>query len=152
MTLTVEDGTGVTGADSYVALTAYQIYGGKRGWTFADSDSGQEIVLRRAFDALERNNKFKGTALMDTHAFPLKDADEVPAGIMTAQMEMANLIQGGLDPFETITTSVTSSRKKVGPIETETESEQLYDPRLRALEGLLAPFLSITGINWLVKS
>lgn len=150
MALTVETGAIVTGADSYVTLAVYQAYGAARGWTLGASDPADEVNLRRAFDTLNRRWEYRGEPVdEDTQvgAWPryiVKDrweyvtpANEIPQRIKDAQCELAYLIQGGLDPFATITGNVT--RVKVGPIEREQTGTS--KARIVAVEGLLRPFL-----------
>lgn len=154
MALTVENGTIVDGADSYVTLAFYQAYGAARGWTLSGTDAGDEINLRRGYDVLNRRWSFRGEQVDEyrqTGEFPryiVKDrfeyvtpADEVPVKVKEAQCELAYLIQQGTDPLATITTSKTMERKKVGPIETEVETVPTGTPRLVAVEGLLRPYL-----------
>lgn len=155
MALTVEDGTIVASADSYVALEVYQAYGAAHGWTLGDTDAADEINLRRAFDAINRKWAYKGEPVDENTqvgAFPryiiksrfeyVTPADEIPQKIKDAQCELAYLIQGGLDVFATIETSSTGNMIKVGPITIEDETLPTGRARVVAVEGLLRPFLS----------
>ena len=134
MTLTVEDGTIVADADSYVTLDAYQAYGAARGWTLGDTDAADEINLRRAFDAINRNWQYRGepvNELVQVGAWPryiIRDrfeyvvpADDIPQKVMDAQCEMAYLIQGGADPMATFDGAIKSESKGVGPLSKSTE-------------------------------
>lgn len=145
---------GGASADSYGTLAAYQAYGAARGWALGATDAADEINLRRAVQAIDRQYSFVGYAQYQTQAldwprvttvyvdgWPI-DPDSIPQDVVYAQFELAYLLQGGLDPFATVTGVVSASRKKVGPIETETEyTGGLSTPRLVAVEGLLAPYL-----------
>ena len=143
MVLTVEDATGLEAADSYVTLAHYQSYAAARGWGAADA-SQDEINLRKAFDALNRLWSFSGEKLTGSQAgaFPRTDREGVPTDIKLAQIELAHRIAGGLDPFASQEQSVTRSKRKVGPIETETETLPTGLPKLIAVEALLSPFLA----------
>jgi hypothetical protein len=143
MPLTVEDASGLEAADSYVTLAHYQSYAAARGWGAAD-ESQDEINLRKAFDALNRLWSFTGEKVTEAQAgaFPRTDRDGVPTDVKLAQIELAHRIAGGLDPFATQEQSVTRSKRKVGPIETETETLPTGSPRLVAVEALLGPFLA----------
>ncbi|MFY0682612.1 MAG: hypothetical protein JXR13_18715 [Thalassovita sp.] len=142
MTLVVETGEAEAGADSYVALAAYQTYGINRGWDLAGDDA-DEVNLRRAFDGLNRLWIYLGAALSSTQvgAFPRTLWDGIPQQIKDAQCELAFQIQGGLDPFVTIANSPTSESIKIGPISIGGESLPIGKPQIVAVEGLLRPFL-----------
>lgn len=143
MTLTVEDGTGLAAADSYVTLAAYQAYGAARGWTLGADDAADEVSLRRAFDGINRLWAYLGEAETDDQAgaFPRTLWAGVPGRVKDAQCELAYQVQGGLDVFATITSSKTMERKKVGPIETEVETLPTGKPRVEAVTTLLRPYL-----------
>lgn len=154
MTLTVETGAIVENADSYVTLAVYQAYGTARGWTLGDADADDEVNLRRAFDALNRKWEYRGEPVdEDTQvgAFPryiiksrfeyVTPANEIPQKIKDAQCELAYLIQSGLDVFSTISKSTTKDFIKVGPITIDEETLPTGGERVRAVEGLLRPFL-----------
>nr|WP_309504290.1 DnaT-like ssDNA-binding protein [uncultured Roseovarius sp.] len=153
MTLTVEDGSIVANADSYVTLDAYHAYGEARGWTFRDTDSEDEADLRRGFDALNRNWSYRGAQVDDlaqVGAWPryIPDgrmryavpSDSIPADIQNAQFELAYLIKGGLDPFATLSGVVKSA--SAGPARVEFLGGQ-GRPSLTAVNGLLRPYLLV---------
>lgn len=141
---------GGASADSYGTLSAYQAYGAGRGWTLGANDAADEVNLRRAVDYIDRRHSFIGQRQYETQArawprlvnvlvkdWPI-DPDTVPADIIEAQFEVAYLLQGGLDPFATITSS--RKRATVGPITVETVPTGT--PRVVAVSGLLAPYLT----------
>lgn len=151
MALTVETGSVVASADSYVTLEEYEAYGAARGWTLRDTDAANEQDIRRGYDVLNRKWAFRGEQVnedVQTGEFPryivknrfeyVVPADDVPQRVKDAQCELAYIIKSGTDPLATITQSTT--RKKVGPIEVETVPTGT--PRLVAVEGLLRPYLS----------
>jgi hypothetical protein len=69
------------------------------------------------------------------------DPDTIPLDIIHAQFEVAYILQGGLDPFATIETNVTSDTIKVGPITLEAETLPTSTPRIVAVEGLLRGYI-----------
>ena len=155
MALTVEDGTIVTGADSYVTLAVYQAYGGARGWSLGADDAADEVNLVRGFDAINRRWDYRGEPVDDdvqVGAFPryiiksrfeyVTPANEIPQKIKDAQCELAYLIQGGLDPFATIEAAKTKDMIKIGPITIDEGSLPTGKARLVAVDGLLRPFLA----------
>lgn len=149
MTLTVEDGTIIANADSYVDHDFYKVYAKDRGWTLQGT-TVDEANLRRAYDVLNTQYNYVGKQVdrrAQTGAFPRYaddlDSDEIPREIQNAQCEQAYLIQTGNDPFAIADTSVTKKMVKAGPLETETT----YDggqsqTRFLSVEGYLKPFLS----------
>ena len=101
-------------SDTYVTLAEYQAYGGSMGWTLGSGDAADEINLRRAATVLDRKYTFVGYPAESTQALQwprdnvgyVKGYDVsstvIPDDIKNAQMEIAYLIQGGLDPFASI--------------------------------------------------
>jgi len=70
MSLTVEDGTGLAAADSYVSIAAaltYHAAMGNTAWAAA-TEAAQEIALRRAAQYLDTNYRFRGERLTTTQA------------------------------------------------------------------------------------
>lgn len=143
MALILEGGMGVPDADSYVALAGYQAYGAARGWVLETDDAANEINLRRAFDALNRNWMYLGKPVQvdQAGAFPRSVWEGIPMAIISAQCELAFLIQGGLDPFATGDGS-TSETIKIGPITIGGDTLPTDAGRIKAVEGLLRPFLA----------
>lgn len=140
---------GGASADSYGTLAAYQAYAAARGWTLIGVDATDEANLRRAADFIDRRHRFIGERQYQTQArswprlvnvlvkdWPV-DPDTIPSDIESAQFEVAYLLQGGLDPFATITES--RKRATVGPITVETVPTGR--PQVVAAQGLLAPYL-----------
>ena len=136
-------------ADSYGTLAAYQAYAAKMGWTLSGTDAGDEVNLRRAAQYLDRHYNFIGLKQYQFQArswprlvrrlvddWPI-DPDTIPGDVIDAQFEVAYLLQGGLDPFATITES--RKRATVGPITVETVPTGR--PRVTAVEGLLRSYL-----------
>jgi len=140
---------GGAAADSYGTLAAYTTYAAANGWTLADTDGANEVNLRRAAQYLDRKHRFIGIKQYQTQAlawprlvrdlvddWPI-DPDTIPGDIISAQFELAYILQGGVDPFATVTQS--TIRKKVGSIEVETVPSGT--PRLVAVEGLLSRYV-----------
>lgn len=134
MALTVEDGSIVAGADSYVTLAEYQAYAALYGWTLAGTDAADEVNLRIARRYLDNAYSWKGAKVQVDQplAWPrymgdyvdgfIVPSDEIPDPIKNAQMEMAYLVQNGADPYATITGGTVKRKKeKVDVIEEETE-------------------------------
>ena len=143
MALTVEDGTGIAAADSYVALAAYQAYGAARGWALGANDAADEVNLRRAFDGINRLWDYLGETETDEQAgaFPRTLWTGIPKRVKDAQCELAYLVQGGLDLFPTIAAATTGETTKIGPITLSETTLPAGKDRILAVEGLLRPYL-----------
>jgi hypothetical protein len=144
---------GGTASDSYGTLAAFETYATSNGWTAAATDALNEINLRKAAKYLDRKYLFIGMQQYQFQArawprlvndlvdgWPI-DPDTIPADIISAQFEVAYLLQGGLDPFATIETSSTSESIKVGPITIAGENLPTSTPRIVAVEGLLRGYI-----------
>lgn len=124
MALTVEDGSIVTGADSYISVADFTTYYTARGYTLTGDE---EEMLLRAMLYVEQLS-FKGQK--QTKAQPLQwpryyvtidgfdiNTNEIPQQLIDLQCEVALAIDGGDDPLGTIGRSV--KREKVDVIERE---------------------------------
>jgi len=139
MAITVEDGTGVSNAVSYVTVAAADTYHTARGnsvWVDA-VESDKEIALIRATDYVDQN-RFAGEKLQDTQAlqFPrysiydrnnVDVGSTVPTEIERATFEYALAVLGTGDalveldstPDQASKAGLTFERTKVGPVEEE---------------------------------
>lgn len=153
MTLTVETGAGVAGADTFVSLAQYEAYADALGWSISETDATNEANLRRAAQYLSRTPSWVGYRTNDgqTLSWPRVisvvvdgwpvESDEIPQRIKDAQCELAYLIQGGLDPFETIGGAGGGDTIKVGPITISDGTASGGADKIKAVSGLLRPFL-----------
>lgn len=162
MALVVEDGTGKADAESYCSVasaTAYHAARGNDDWA-ALTDTLREQCLRRATDALVQmfRGRWAGTRVNTTQALdwprsnvPITDGpgagrwtnyypfDTVPAAVANACAELAlraitaDLIADG---------SQALIREKIGPLEIEYQPGSNDGANYRAIESMLAPFLS----------
>lgn len=155
MTLTVEDGTIVAGADSYIALTDARTYAASRGLALSVTDATAEVQLRNAFDYLESIQNYKGVAATDEQetkwpralvylsAAVTIDTDVIPTPLKYAQVHLAAAINGGLTLQPIADGAPFAVREKVGPIETQYSFSVSTSgvPIVRAANALLAPLL-----------
>lgn len=153
MVLTVEDGTGLTNPDSYIALADARDYCATRGMSLNTVDATAEIQLRKAFDYLESlRSTYKGSRTNTTQggAWPraevyiddvLFDSASIPTALKQAQAQIAAAMERGLDIVPDSDGSPFVSREKVGPIETSYSTRLATSgvPILRSVENLLAP-------------
>lgn len=132
MTITVEDGSLVSGANSYVNLAEARAYVEARGAALPVDDGDAEVVILKAMDRLESfSNQFKGYRVERDQplSWPrsgvvIEDwawgSDEIPRQLLNAQLALILEINAGEDPFNpSATTTLPQTRKKVGPIEVE---------------------------------
>lgn len=109
MTIIVEDGTIVTGANSYVSEAELTAYATARGLTLS---TDTEQLLIRGMDYIEAQS-YKGFKFTKTQPLQwpragvyvdgyLVDADEIPTELKNGQMESALAIDNGQDPLADI--------------------------------------------------
>lgn len=110
MTIVVEDGSIVTGANSYVTEAEFIAYADARGVTIGTADD-PETLLIKAVDYLESfSPRFKGDRVERDQplSWPRSGAvieewewsnGEIPRQVINAQLALAFEIHGGEDPF-----------------------------------------------------
>lgn len=164
MALVVEDGSIVSGADSYVSLADAQQYLADRAiqegveQTNPENTDITEMNLRSACDYINSfRERFKGFKLQPAEInmqwprrdvvidFYLLDQTTIPECIIQAQIESAVEIASGRPPLETLSTRVLK-RKVIGPIEKEwdtTVSSSREQPTFdfRKVKAFLIPVL-----------
>lgn len=108
MSIVVEDGSIVTGANSYVSAADLAAYAAARGVTLTGTDS---VLLLKAMDYLESfDARFKGKRI--TRDQPLSwprdgaviegwewGSTEIPRQVINAQLTLCIEIDGGSDPL-----------------------------------------------------
>lgn len=159
MPFVAEDGTGLEDANSLCDLAFANEYFSDRGitaWTGSDAVKQQKLIQATDYVETRWSRRFKGCRQFpDTPqalSFPRTDIDyddTVPPAIKKAVAEYAlRAIAGALAPDPTVDVTglqVQASRRKVGPIETETTYKEggivsLFKPYPMA-DALVAPFL-----------
>jgi hypothetical protein len=164
MALIVENGSGVTGADSYVSLADARTYSENRALSLAEDDVAAEAQLRRAFDVIETlEERFSGNREYQSTAFPRKNMwvngfevmnDVVPMQVVYAQVQIAIAIEQGFDPAPVVVLADKIVREKLGPIETEYASgASVYNstPQITAAMGLLRQLFGSSGQQLLLQ-
>jgi hypothetical protein len=132
MSLTLESGAGVAGADTYISLAdadAYHAARGNTAWAAA-TQANREIALRNACAYLDATYRFKGTKYAKTNplAWPRYgvtdcdgyevDGDEIPDGLKKAQAELALRALAGALVTDTAATAYVK-REKIDVLEVE---------------------------------
>ena len=154
MALTIEDGSIVAGADSYVIVADLRSYAQKRGATLPVSDDACEVLLVKAMDYLQAEEpKFKGCRInsaqplawprtgvrIDRFALP---TNAIPTQLKHAQMALAIEAQTtDLMPTRLPGDRGAVTKRKIGTLETEYAEPQqgVTRPRFAKVDGLLAP-------------
>lgn len=124
MTIVVEDGSLVSGANSYVTEAELSAYATARGTTLS---TDTEQLLIQAMDYIE-SLEFKGFKWTADQALQwpragvyidsyLIDADEIPTELKNGLMQVAMAIDNDNDPLADL--SRTTKRETVGPISIE---------------------------------
>lgn len=163
MAITVEDGSGVTGANSYALVAELDAYAVHRlditGYTEAQKESA--LVIASA-DWVDGQHTFAGESLTETQGlfFPIEvysdDEDEFPADIKTAALKAALLQLQGLLLVDltgvSVSGEVESEAKSVGPLSKSVSyrsgTAQRYSRILpRDLTNLLRPYLLASGMG-----
>lgn len=160
--IVVEDGTGKDDANSYVSVSEFISYAAQQGVDLDESDS-TSVLLIKAMKFLE-TKKFKGkrTTLTQALNWPRKDAyiycedpevvfanDVIPTNIKKAEMELALLVENGVDLMPTTTALDLIVSEKIGPITTEYanpgEYGLSYAPQLPLIDSLLSCMIYTGG-------
>ena len=161
MALIVEDGTGLSTAESYISVAGASSYHTARGnaaWAALASDTLREQALRRATDYMQQNYRMRwsGYRKTDTQALdwpryevPKRDVasltwsyyenDEVPVEVSNACAELA-LRAAAADLLADLGPPRTGV--SVGPISVTYADGARQRTRYAAIDSLLAPMLN----------
>lgn len=162
MALTVEDGTGVAGANSYVTLAEARSYATDRGLSLPADDAALSVLLVKAWEYIDMEPRglYKGDKTYltpETAKWPRTgvivdrveyDAAVVPGAIKKAQIQAAVDIQT-TDPTPVLAGNQIK-REKVDVLETEYAIDYKAGqkaPTLTKVDMLLQPFLRYTSLR-----
>lgn len=153
MALIVENGTGLSTAESYVSVAdagTRHVNLGNAGWT--GNDTHKEEALRRATQYMLQTyrGRWHGERINGTQALDWPrswvtvdgyavDADIVPTDIANACADLALRALTAVLAAD-LTRGVV--REKVGPLETEYDRNSPQSVRYRAIDMMLAPYLT----------
>jgi hypothetical protein len=160
MALIVEDGTGKADAESYISVadaTAYHAARGNAAWATLASDTVREQLLRRATEYMLESyrQRWQGYRISSTQALDWPRAGVCVDGYLIAinivpvevQRACAELALKAATADLAADVGQTARRVKVGPIEKEYAPNASPVKRYRAVDLLLAPFLSGSDMN-----
>lgn len=164
--LTIEDGTIVTDADSYVAIADVTTYATRYGatWNTADSLANEQAILRAMLYVESFEDEFKGERVSEAQELSWPRAyvenfrgsgylasDAIPKGLKNAVCEAAIIEMATPGTLLASAISATGSQtvkrlfQKVDVIEKETEyfegTETAKDERFEKLRAWLEPFI-----------
>lgn len=160
MSLVVEDGTGLSNAESFISVAAASTRHtalGNAAWAAAANDTVREQALRRATAYMEQayRRRWLGIRAHEEQALSwpravdvlvddyLLDTDIIPAEVKNACADLAlRALAEDLSPD--LERAVV--REKVGPIETEYDRASPQSKRFRAVDAMLAPYLKANGV------
>jgi len=154
-TIIVEDGTQISGANSYVSAADFATYAADRGVTVTGTDT---ILLITAMDYIEQQN-FKGNQLTSTQALQWPRCNvvidgwynvqtEIPQLLIDAQCEVALGIDAGNNPLATVGRE--TKQETVGPISVTYMQGARSLPYLSAAENKLRKLLKYGGSSAMV--
>jgi hypothetical protein len=162
MTLVIEDGTGVTDANSYIDLDDLEAYATERGLTISSADAGNEILILRAMDYIEAR-PFQGKKYLADQALQwprdlvyidgyLIGVDVIPANLKKALCQLVVEQVAGVPLYPEAKTSTTVgniTRETVGPLTTEYSAVGTVASsspiKIASVELFLKPLLSGCG-------
>lgn len=157
--LTVEDGSGLSGAEAYVSVADTDAWLGARGYTLwaTITETEKEQAVRRAADHLEQayGRRWRGDVVSDAQALSwprtgvVVNGYEIPSDVVPPVLVSANCLlafkAASGELLEDTTRAV--SRETIGPITTEYERGSAQGTRYRAIDAMLAPLLKAKGIS-----
>lgn len=158
MALVIEDGSVVTGANSYVTLAEFKAWADARDITYSADDDALEATILRAMDYLERlffiGNKAnenqplqwpRTEALIDGY---YADATEIPKEVKTALYEATVVEAAGNSELEN--QSRKTLRERVGDIEVQyadNSENRTITPALQyALNRIVQPAFQVLRV------
>jgi hypothetical protein len=164
MSLIVEDGTIVPGAESYISVADASTYHTARGntaWAALATDALREAALRRATDYMRQayRSRWQGYKVNEDQALDWPrydvevegyavDSDIVPTEIKNACAELA-LRASAADLNPDLTQGVLS--EQVGSIQVTYDKASPQFTRYRAIDAILSPYLKAGGGGCSVK-
>lgn len=158
MSIIVEDGTGLSTAETYISVADAVTYFDARGntdWDAIASDALREAALRKATDYMVSTyrRRWQGVRLDEDQALDWPrvgvvvdswsvDSDEVPTEVARACAELA-LRASSADLQADLTQGVI--QEGVGPLSVTYDKSSPQAKRFKAVDAMLAPFLSGVG-------
>lgn len=151
ITIIVEDGTGVAGANAYANVADVRAYALNRGVTLSADDDVVSAQLIKAFDYVETKEcEFQGVRVFAESAFPRIGV--IINGVEIAETAIPNLLlaangqlviaqSNGIDITPNFIAADYVTEEKVGPLTTKFADPLKVgiSPKLGAVDAALAP-------------
>lgn len=157
MAITVEDGTGLADAETYISTSDADTYHAARGnaaWGSLSADS-KEAALRRATDYMGQAYRLRwaGQRATSTQALDwprtgaVVDGYDVPTDAVPVAVARACAVLALTASTEDLSPDLERAikRERVDVIETEYDTASPQAKRYRAVDQLLAPYLAGAG-------
>jgi hypothetical protein len=163
MALVIEDGTGVSGANSFVTDAEYVAYAAARALTVASTADLREIELIKSMDYLfskEPNMKGQRTLDAQENVYPRQDVfirgvllgnNAIPTELKNAQMEGGSAANG----FDLLVngSETDDKRQKLDTLEIEFfEGGSWAIARTERIDNYLKPLLTSLGLSRVVRA
>ncbi len=150
MAFTVEDGTGVDGANSYVTVAEADTYHSDRAnaaWT--GEDAAKQAALIKATDYIEQNYQGRWLGTEDSTTQPLSFPRTIDSGVIPDRLKQAVCVLA-LESLSNELNPVLDravKREKVDVIEVEYMDNAKAGKSRPAIDGLLRPFIGGSVYN-----
>lgn len=159
MTIIVETGAIVTGANSYVTLAETRAYALARGVTLSATDSVVEILLVKSMDYLEaQRNRYQGVKMLAAQPLQWPRSgvvvdgysvayNEIPQILKNAQMQLAmDAVSYDLQPNRIPNSKGAVIEERIeGAVSRKYAEPASINPRYLKAEQLLAPLYGVSG-------
>lgn len=168
ITITVEDGSNVANANSFVTLVEARSYAEARGVTLPVADDSLAVMLIKACDYLEAQaNRYQGEIANESQAlqWPRIDvyisgsetafpSNAIPKQLKSAQSSLVVAISEGVDIMPNYSAADFVTEETVGPITTKYADPTKVGivPTLTAVDSLLAPLFGSTATGFALRT
>ena len=168
ITITIEDGSNVANANSFVTIAEVRAYAEARGVTLPVADDSLAVMLIKACDYLEAQaNRYQGEIANESQAlqWPRIDvyingsetafpSNAIPKQLNSAQSARVVAINEGVDIMPNYSASNFVTEETVGPITTKYADPTKVGivPTLTAVDSLLAPLFGSTATGFALRT
>lgn len=168
ITITVEDGSNVANANSFVTIAEARSYAVERGVTLSATDDDVAVMLIKACDYLEAQaNRYQGEITNESQAlqWPRIDvyisgsktafpSNAIPKQLKSAQSSLVVAISEGVDIMPNYSAADFVTEETVGPITTKYAdlTKIGITPTLTNVEALLQPLFGSTLTGFALRT
>ena len=168
ITITIEDGSNVANANSFVTVAEVRAYAEARGVTLPVADDSLAVMLIKACDYLEAQaTRYQGEIANESQAlqWPRIDvylygsevafpSNAIPKELKSAQCAAILAISEGVDIMPNYSAADFVTEETVGPITTKYADPTKVGimPTLTAVDSLLAPLFGSTATGFALRT